>query len=117
MSWKKAHPEKNRTIARTHLAKGAAHRVYVITHPEWPKYVKIGMTTLNPQKRLGNLNVSDPFKRFDYAALVEVEDAGDAEKKLHQTLDRFRVREDGEWFKVPVEVAVRLAQSLRKGSS
>lgn len=87
--------------------------MYVVTHPSWKKFVKVGMTSRNPDVRLGQFNTADPLKRFQYAALVEVEDAAAAEKRLHETLDRFRVRMDGEWFEVPTEVAVRLAESLR----
>lgn len=92
-------------------------RIYVAVNPVYAGFVKIGKTVANPNYRLSSFNVADPLKRFSYAIVVDVEDAGAAESQIHQTLKEFRVREDGEWFKVPVDVAVRLAESLRKRSS
>lgn len=91
--------------------------MYVLVNDAFPDVVKVGQTTVNPKHRLSYYQTGDPHRQYKYAALVEVPNAGRAERQIHETLDRFRLRQDGEWFRVPVEVAVRLAESLRKGNS
>lgn len=108
---------RGRIRARRLAETNARPRVYVVVNPSWPDHVKIGLTTKNPTSRLVAFNVSDPHKAFSYAALVEVEDPRQAEKMVHETLEHFRVRADGEWFKMSTDVAVRLVESLRNRSS
>ena len=72
------------------------------------------MTKVNPAFRLNGLNAADPHRGFTYAAIVEVDDAEAAERRIHKALTTRRAQ--GEWFRVHTKLAVALAEHLRKGS-
>lgn len=112
--YRKENPEKVRAYDVQFRAGFPA--VYVIVNPVMPGYVKIGRTGRRASVRLAHYNTCDPLKRYEYAAFVPVDDDRAAERLLHDTLSADRERLDGEWFEVETEVAVRLAESLRKRS-
>lgn len=78
--------------------------VYILTNECMPDTIKIGTTDNLEQriKQLDNTSVALPFQCY-YA--VEVRDASMIEKKLHQGLDDYRVRQNREFFNITPEAA------------
>ena len=73
--------------------------VYCLTNPAMPSYVKIGTTT-NLESRLRQLdNTSTPLP-FECIYAVEVENAEEVERLLHETFGDQRVRKSREFFEV-----------------
>lgn len=89
------------------------HQVYVLVHPAFPAYVKIGKTVGRAGVRLSTFNIGCPHKAYSFAAVVPVANAHAAEARLHAALAPRRA--EGEWFRVHPKLAVALAEALRKG--
>jgi hypothetical protein len=94
----------------------ASGYVYIIDphiHIDNRPVVKIGMTTRSPSKRLKELQTSLPQKASLVSA-VRFPDAKTAERHLHQSLDTYRVRDDGgtEFFFLDPSEAVHIVTKL-----
>ena len=76
--------------------------VYCLTNPEMPDLVKIGMTT-DLERRLRQLDNTSVPVPFECVMAVEVENAVEAEKLLHEVFGTQRVRPSREFFRVGVE--------------
>ena len=83
--------------------------VYILTNQCMPDTIKIGVTENLEQriKQLDNTSVALPFECY-YA--VEVSEATQIEKKLHQGLDDYRIRQNREFFKTTPEQARSLLE-------
>ncbi len=87
--------------------------VYCLTNPAMPDLVKIGKTA-DLEHRLQQLdNTSVPIP-FECVMAVEVENAGEAERLLHEVFGAQRVRPKREFFRVGPE-HVRAAMQLTGG--
>lgn len=74
--------------------------VYVITNPEMPGLVKIGMTDRTIEQRLRDLDSTGVPVPFECVAAWEFENAIEAESVLHRAFDDRRVRRSREFFRV-----------------
>ncbi len=83
--------------------------VYILTNECMPDTIKIGITENLEQrmKQLDNTSVPLPFECF-YA--VDVDDAALVEKKMHQGLDDYRIRNNREFFNITPEKAKSLLE-------
>ena len=83
--------------------------VYILTNECMPDTIKIGITENLEQRirQLDNTSVALPFECY-YA--VEVQDASIIEKKMHQGLDDYRVRDNREFFRTSPEQAKSLLE-------
>ena len=83
--------------------------VYILTNECMPDTIKIGITENLEQriKQLDNTSVALPFECY-YA--VEVPDASIIEKKMHQGLDDYRIRQNREFFNTSPERAKSLLE-------
>ena len=83
--------------------------VYILTNECMPNTIKIGITENLEQriKQLDNTSVALPFECY-YA--VEVLDASVIEKKMHQGLDDYRIRQSREFFNTTPERAKSLLE-------
>ena len=83
--------------------------VYILTNECMPETIKIGVTDNLEQRirQLDNTSVALPFECF-YA--VEVPDAFAIEKKMHQGLDDYRIRQNREFFNTTPENAKSLLE-------
>ena len=83
--------------------------VYILTNEGMPEVVKIGITD-NLERRVKELdNTSTPLP-FECFYAVEVEDAQSIERKIHQGLDEYRVRQNREFFYCSPEIAKSLLE-------
>ena len=78
--------------------------VYILTNESMPEIIKIGITE-NLERRVKELdNTSTPLP-FECYYAVKVDDASTIEKKMHQGLDVYRVRQNREFFNTSPEKA------------
>ena len=78
--------------------------VYILTNESMPEIIKVGITE-NLERRVKELdNTSTPLP-FECYYAVEVDNASTIEKKMHQGLDVYRVRQNREFFSTSPEKA------------
>jgi len=78
--------------------------VYILTNESMPEIIKVGITE-NLERRIKELdNTSTPLP-FECYYAVEVDNASTIEKKMHQGLDVYRVRQNREFFSISPEKA------------
>ena len=83
--------------------------VYILTNESMPETIKIGITD-NLERRIKELdNTSTPLP-FECFYAVEVEDAFAIERKMHQGLDDYRIRQNREFFNCAPERAKSLLE-------
>ena len=87
--------------------------VYCLTNPAMPDYVKVGRTT-NLEQRLKQLdNTSTPLP-FECIYAVEVENAVEVERLLHEVFADNRTRKTREFFEIGPQRVIA-AMNLAKG--
>lgn len=79
--------------------------VYVLSNPAMPGIVKIGMTQRDPDVRLREINSATGVLPFSIEAVIASRNAKWTEREVHSRLTGKRVRENREFFRVPVEDA------------
>lgn len=77
--------------------------VYIITHPSWPEFVKIGCA-INPESRLGDYQTYCPRRAYSLEHYVYTTNRRASESHVHQLFANQRAA--GEWFHVPVDAAI-----------
>ena len=79
--------------------------VYVLSNPAFDSYVKVGRTEDLEQRlrQLDNTSVPLPF-RCEFA--IEVEDAVEAERYVHQAFANVRVRSSREFFEIEAQQVI-----------
>ena len=117
--WRAKNPDKHREYKRKHDRRKREKRaednpypgfIYVLENPTTPGYSKVGRAA-NLASRLRGYNLSDPLKRFTYAAVFQVTDTHLAEFCAHEALRGYRHR--GEWFAMhPVDASAIIEQVL-----
>jgi hypothetical protein len=91
--------------------------VYILTNQSIPEQLKIGMTTRDSRERareLSNTSVPTPFK---VAFELFCEDCKLLESQLHHELADFRVSNNREFFRYPLDKAINLLQQLNEDKS
>lgn len=83
--------------------------VYLIVHPMFAGWVKVGSTT-NPRRRLGSYNTGDPARRYRMISAAHTADRRLAEWLAHERLRKLGFDHQGEWFEVAPAFAGRVVQ-------
>ena len=83
--------------------------VYILTNECMPDTIKIGITD-NLERRIKELDRTNMALPFECYYAVEVPNAEVLEKKMHEGLQHFRIRENREFFSVPPEQAKSILQ-------
>lgn len=87
--------------------------VYILLNPAFPKHIKIGRTTRDPQTRAGELSrqtgVPDDFVVL-YAELVA--NAEQVERLLHERFRAYQTRLNKEFFQIPPKDAIKALQEM-----
>lgn len=71
-------------------------QVYIITNPNFPEWVKVGMA-VDSEDRLNGYQTSSPFRDYALFTCWSVSDRRSAESDAHSLLDKTYERR-GEWF-------------------
>lgn len=85
--------------------------IYVLANDSLP-YVKVGKTTRSPEERAKELTTTGVPTPFKVAYKVYVEDCDSLERRVHQRLHKYRVRNNREFFEVDLTVAVSTIEEL-----
>jgi T5orf172 domain len=81
--------------------------VYILTNPVIPEFVKIGKTTLDPYARAKQLSAPTGVPApYTVAWTAFVADCGMVERMAHTQLQSARLRNNKEFFRLPLEVAI-----------
>ena len=88
--------------------------VYILENPYMPDLIKIGFTEKKLEQRLSSLYNSSVPVPFECYFAVEVEDARDIERLLHQAYGDLRVNNSREFFRVSPENARILLERFGK---
>jgi len=83
--------------------------VYVIAHPAFPEYVKIGRA-FDPESRLSGYQTGCPRRAYELKYAVYFEDCHTAERLIHDTLADYRA--EGEWFRMLPTVAEHVLDEI-----
>ena len=78
-------------------------QVYVITNPNFPDWVKVGMA-IDAEDRLNSYQTSSPFRDYVLQYYYDVNNRRAAENEAHTELQKSYERK-GEWFKCTPEEA------------
>ncbi|MEW5249925.1 GIY-YIG nuclease family protein [Microbulbifer discodermiae] len=97
--------------AEQFIAKRTEGFVYIIDHPSWPGYVKIGRAC-DPHSRLNSFQTACPHRQFQLREAVYFADCHFAEIEMHTRMED--VRRSGEWFALPVMEAREILYKLRE---
>ena len=87
--------------------------VYLLTTPQYPETIKVGMTTQLMPDRLRQLNNESVVWYFVCAAEIACHDRRYVEGQTHQALRRQGIVNKKEFFKCSVQFAKELSQSVR----
>ena len=85
--------------------------VYVITNKAWPDWVKIGMA-FDSEDRLKGYQTGSPHRDYVLEYSVYSEDRRKAEQQAHTKAAKVATEVQGEWFKLPVDEAKKVLDSL-----
>tara|TARA_R100001594_G_scaffold6456_2_gene18317 strand:- start:6413 stop:6991 length:579 start_codon:yes stop_codon:yes gene_type:complete len=85
-------------------------QVYVITNPNFPEWVKVGMA-VDAEDRLSNYQTSSPFRDYSLAASWDVADRRSAESEAHAALQKLYERQS-EWFNCTPEQAKGVVEEI-----
>ena len=83
--------------------------VYILTNECMPQTIKVGVTE-NLEQRIKQIENTSVALAFECYYALEVNDAGAIEKKMHQGLDDYRVRQNREFFNASPEIAKSLLE-------
>ena len=78
-------------------------QVYIITNPNFPQWVKVGMA-VDSEDRLNGYQTSSPFRDYALFTCWSVTDRRSAESEAHSLLEKEYDRK-GEWFNCTPEQA------------
>lgn len=87
--------------------------VYAVRNPAWPQWVKIGMA-VDANDRLKAYQTSSPHRDYQLLTFIETTDKRKAEALAHRLCGRVCDERNGEWFKMPQDVAVVIIQGLKE---
>jgi hypothetical protein len=83
--------------------------IYVIAHPKFPGWVKVGQTT-NTRSRLSSYNTGDPERGYRLYVAAPTLGRRHAEWLAHKSLRRLGYAHKGEWYDATAEVAERVVR-------
>lgn len=86
--------------------------VYLIKNDIWSDWVKVGMT-IDYNLRLSTYNIYDPLNNFSYIDIKWTDDRINAEQHLLKVFSIHADCSKGEWFKISLDKAIVLMQTLR----
>tara|TARA_R100000234_G_scaffold110526_1_gene82969 strand:- start:131 stop:649 length:519 start_codon:yes stop_codon:yes gene_type:complete len=85
--------------------------IYAITNPAWKGWVKIGMT-VDAKDRCITYQTSSPYRDYVLESYTNVKDRRLAEKLIHRQAEKIAEKRHGEWFKMPLDNAIKLVKEI-----
>jgi hypothetical protein len=88
--------------------------VYILLNPALKGQVKIGRTTNSPEERAAELSTTGLPHDFIVAYAERVSDCDTVERALHERFADARVSPNREFFRVPLQAAIRALIEISK---
>lgn len=82
--------------------------LYILSNPSMPGLIKIGKTKTHPNQRMTELHSTGVPTPFDLEFSVEIDNCDTCEKIAHNALQKYRLSENREFFKISVANALKL---------
>ena len=87
--------------------------VYILSNPVFPEYLKIGLTTLDPYTRAKQLSTGTGIPApYVVAWMLYVSDCNAVERSTHIALDKYRNRNDREFFQLSLQTAIEAVEQI-----
>jgi hypothetical protein len=83
----------------------AKEYVYIVTHPNVTDWVKVGMCTTAPEKRLSGYQTGCPFRAYEMVFHQEISNSRALEKEVFLNLDDMGIERRNEWWRTHVDLA------------
>nr|WP_319573143.1 GIY-YIG nuclease family protein [uncultured Draconibacterium sp.] len=91
--------------------------VYILTNSSMPDLIKIGKTARDSRTRAKELSTTSIPTPFKVAFEIFSSDYENIERKAHASLEDFRVNQNREFFRYPLNEAIELLQRLNNSIS
>ena len=85
--------------------------VYIISNPCWDGWFKVGMA-VDPEDRCNSYQTSSPFRDYKLCYNKHFKDRRTAEKTAHKKLRKKSTKYKGEWFKVSINEAIKIIDTI-----
>lgn len=85
--------------------------VYLIVNKAWNGWVKVGKA-IDASDRLNSYQTSSPYRDYQLIHYIEADDRAKAERQAHNLIQKNATERLGEWFRIPLEFAIQLLNSL-----
>lgn len=85
--------------------------VYAAVNQAWPSWVKIGKA-VDANDRLKSYQTADPHRGYKLIGSKKTADSAQSETRVHWAASRVAEERNGEWFKLPKELAVELIEGI-----
>lgn len=85
--------------------------IYVITNPDFPGFVKIGIAK-NIKDRLRCYQTSSPRRNYKVEHKIFHPNCRRGEKLAHEKLKMFALSKRNEWFEISLQIAIDMVNGL-----
>ena len=85
--------------------------IYVITNPDFPGFVKVGIAK-NIKSRLGSYQTSSPRRNYKIEHKIFHPDCRQGERLAHEKLKMFALSRRNEWFEISLHMAISIIDEL-----
>ena len=112
VSFNSKKPQDIKAISTALWNKEKAGYVYAITNPAWEGWVKIGMA-VDADDRCKSYQTSSPLRDYKLEHCTYFEDRRKAEQQAHEKAEEIAEECGSEWFKIPVDEAIRIIGEIK----
>ena len=106
--------QENESVDQTYSTDRLRGYLYILMNPAMPGLIKIGKTTRRPTDRTRELSAATGVP-VPFVVIYElmVDDCHQAEKRVHETLDHYRVNDGREFFKMATSDAIDVMHAVK----
>ena len=101
-----------RSHKRTESLADNLNYIYVMSNKAYPDTFKIGWTSILPEERAEELSSTGVLYKFKVEHYKKFKDAEKVEALLHKKLKKYRVANNREFFKHPIDKIVNLIETI-----
>ena len=101
-----------RSHKRTESLAEDLNYIYVMSNKAYPDTFKIGWTSILPEERAEELSSTGVLYKFKVEHYKKFKDAEKVEALLHKKLKKYRVANNKEFFKHPIDKIVNLIETI-----
>ena len=83
----------------------SAGYVYCVIHSQHPEWIKIGLTKVEPAKRLAQYQTADPHRAYEMPFVLPVDNCRAVEQEVHAAFADAGFLLKNEWVQTKLELA------------